>query len=168
MVLTKKYTIENYKTGYIELVDIPDKVYSMTLENVFRNIVDWSVGIGINFIELLFFIIFNNQGWMVIRLPLNRQDPASFYRMLAIKRNTGINGEAFYGRGTPDFFLWKPNENKYKFVEIKCTENCLNKYQEQWFEKFGYELFIVKLAKIAKNDKLLTEKEMIEQNRFVR
>ena len=67
MILTKKYTIENYKTGFIELVDIPDKVYSMTIENVFKKIFDESVGIGVNFIELLFFIIFNHQAWRVIR-----------------------------------------------------------------------------------------------------
>jgi len=130
MEITKRYTIENWKTRNIKIVNIPDKILNLTFENVFKKILTEASSLNVNIIETLFFIIFNHQDWRVLRLPLNSQNPVDFYMKLAIEQSIGINGEALYGKGVPDFLLWKPDEKKYKFVEIKCTEKNLNKNQK--------------------------------------
>ncbi len=166
MTITKRYTIENWESGEIKLFDIPGKILNLKAEEIFEDIFHNSV-VNVNFVEILFFLIFKSEGWNVIRLPMNRRGIYQ-YQKNAILSTVKIDGESLHGKGVPDFLLWKPKEKEYKFVEIKFSEENLNKNQIDWYERFKQNVFIARLAKLTQDNIILNDEEVLKSNKLRR
>src|SRR3989338_7184865 len=116
MEITRRYTMENWKTGHIELLDIPKEVLELSTEDAFKSVFSSSI-VNLNFVEHLFFLIFNHEGWRVMRLPFGSNYFVKQYIEPTVLDNLGIIRESLHGKGTPDLLIWKVKEKKSRFIE---------------------------------------------------
>lgn len=108
--ITKRYTLENWRTKDIEIHDIPETVFSLTFEELLRKVLMNVSSMDQNPIELLFYCIFDQNGWKVVRTPLNENRPIPKFMAAGIEIETGIQDE-LYGPGVPDFSSWVQRDN---------------------------------------------------------
>jgi hypothetical protein len=161
MEITTRYTLENWRAQEIEIHTIPDSVLTLSFEEVLRKAFDKMRSLDLNPIELLFSCIFLDNGWRVIRTPMNQDNPAQKHIAVAIERMTGVD-DGLHGSGVPDFFLWN-SDGQHRFVEIKASEESLNENQREWADTYDWNFFIAQLAHISED---LSDEEVIERNRM--
>lgn len=159
--ITKRYTLEGWRTQEVEIHDIPEAVFSTTLEDILRRVFSDIASMDQNPIELLFYCTFDHEGWRVVRTPLSRNRTVTEYFAAGIEMSTGISDE-LYGSGVPDFFLWDA-EGQHRFVEVKASEDSLNTNQLEWAGEYDCDFYIAQLASV---DPELTDEEIIEMNRI--
>ena len=97
-----KYTIENWRTGAVEIYNIPKKIINNTLKDII-SIMHNNNGpfYGLNLQEIIFLLIFNSQGWKVNRLPLSKTNYVKQYFINAISTDFQIKKESLSGSGCP-------------------------------------------------------------------
>lgn len=161
MGVTTRYTLEDWETDEMRIHRIPDSVLSLSFEDVLTKCFANVRNLELNPIELLFLCIFLEDDWRVIRPPMSRDSPIQQHSAVAIERATGVQ-EALYGPGVPDFFLWK-SAGKHRFVEVKASENSLNKNQREWADTYDRNFVIAQLAPASED---LPDEEIIEENRI--
>lgn len=105
--------------------------------------------------------IFDQNGWRVVRTPMNRNRAVSRFMEVGIEMSTDIR-EELYGPGVPNFFLWE-FDGQHRFVEVKASEDELNSNQLEWAEEYDCNFYIAKLAPVAE---AYTDEEIIEMNRI--
>lgn len=161
MEITTRYTLENWREEEIEIQNTPEQVLNLPFREVLE-VALYDVGsIDLNPIELVFSCIFLHDDWRVIRTPLRRDSPVQQHISVAVERTTGV-GEALFGPGVPDFFLWR-GEGQYRFVEIKASEDRLNDNQRNWVDTYDWNFFIAQLAPVSED---LSDEEILEKNRI--
>lgn len=160
------FTIENWQTQKIRVEQVPEAIYQITLGEILSD--HWgNCTRTLNFNELFFYLVFRLQGWTVYTLPLNKKDPVIKYVIIILSETFNLVPEAITEKGCPDFLLVNENKKSYrfKFVEIKAAERCLNKNQMSWADTYKYDVFIVRPH--AKNEQN-TYKDIIEENKMLR
>lgn len=161
MEITNRYTLENWRTRDIELHDIPDDVMTLPFEEVLLKAFGEIASLDLNPVELLFYCIFTQDDWRVVRTPLSRSRPVPRYQAAGIQQVTGIR-DALHGSGVPDFFLWTA-EGDHRFVEVKASEDGLNPNQRAWAEEHDCTFFIAQLAHVSSE---LSDEEIMGRNRI--
>jgi len=163
MRITDKYTLESWRTGELRVYRIPKSILRATVEEFIGT--PFSEGhANLNVVEQLFFFLFKQQKWRVIRLPMNATSAVQRY-FLPILDDYGIDRSAVFGPGNPDFWLSKPCTSMHTFVEVKFSEKVLSSAQQRWCEDFGYDLQIAKLAPVGLDDREITAANRIIRDR---
>lgn len=148
------YIIENWRTQEIKLKKYPSSLWKYTLSDILKIFGRHYIKI-LNFHELIFFLIFNLEGWKIYNLPINRRDLLGTI-LGYLREETEIDGEALYMNGCPDFLLFRENGKKkeFRFVEVKASEIALSKSQIDWANKFKkYDLYIIRPAPINEKER---------------
>ncbi len=140
-----KYTIENWKTGQIQVKNISNKVFNRKIKEIIPTLSKYNCKF-LNIIEMIFVLVFESEGWKIIRLPLRKKDPILMYVEIMLTKELAIKDDSLFGKGCPDLLLYDLERKKFRFVEIKQTEKSLNKNQIDWIKKYNYEVYVVKLA----------------------
>ena len=161
MRLTSRYTLENWRTQEIDIYDIPDTVLSLSFEEILDLTFGRLRSLDLNPIELLFSCIFFHDDWRVVRTPMKRDSPVQQHMSVAIERATGVR-DALYGSGVPDLFLWD-STGRYRFVEIKASEDSLNDNQQEWAEAYDWKFFIAQLAPVSED---MSDEELLNDNKI--
>ena len=158
-LITRKYTFENWRTREMTVHEIPGSVCRMPVEKMFYKLFADGL-VNLNPVEQLLYLALDAAGWNVARLPLNRSRTIDRYRWSAFQQIVGTDGEAFFGQGVPDFFIWDRNSRGHRFVEVKHSEWTLSAKQQAWAERSGHDLFVARLAPVD-----LSDDEIKETNR---
>lgn len=160
-----RYTLENWRTEKIDIYKIPESILNNTISDVIHTMVN-SRGLffGLNLQEIIFLMIFSSQGWMVMRLPINRSDIVRRYFVDGILvKEYRVNKECLSGKGCPDFLLINRETREFRFVEVKFYEKSLSADQEKWARKYKYPFIIARTARLD-----LSDKENKKVNRLIR
>jgi hypothetical protein len=159
--ITRKYTLEDWRTEEIAVFDIPDAVFETTFEDLLQICFGELVALDLNPVELMFSCIFLHKDWRILRTPLSQEHPVWESTAHGIRQHLGIY-DALFGPGVPDFFIWN-SEGRHRFVEVKATEDQLTSYQREWAETYDHNFVIAQLAPTSAE---LTEEEIREENRI--
>src|SRR6056297_1941898 len=108
MEITRRYTLENWRTQEIEIRDIPEPVLDLQFEEVLAQVFGEIGSLDLNPVELTFSCIFLECGWRVVRTPLSENNPAQKHIAVAIEQASGVS-DGLFGLGVPDLFLWQPD-----------------------------------------------------------
>ena len=162
-----KYTLEHYQTGKIQVIEIPAKFFNINLKEIFYILDRYSCTFELNCVELIFLIIFHLEGWIMHRLPFNKSNPVIKYATRILYDEFNIKVESLFGKGCPDFLLTNKEDKKFRFVEIKHSENSLSSHQVNWIKKYNCDVFIAKLAPLHdKNGEYLSNKNVRGVNKL--
>lgn len=160
------YTLENWRTGEIEVREYPDKILKLTLEDIIKFLHD-HYGRILNFNELFFYLTFVLEGWQVYCTPFNRHHPTTKYIAWHIIDELGIAGKALKRGGCPDFLLVNWKDKSFRFVEVKASEQTLNKKQVEWGKEFSYDFFVAKPASMFEGEEgIEAEKRIVTENKI--
>ena len=161
MDITTRYTLEDWRTQDINVHHIPEPVLNLPFDEVLKKAFGEIGSLDLNPVELVFSCIFLHNGWRVVRMPMGQNSPGQKHISVGIERVTEVNN-GLRGSGVPDLFLWK-SDGQHRFVEIKASENSLNKNQREWAKTYDWNFFIAQLAPVSEE---LSDEEVIERNRI--